>query len=195
MLCCPGAAYYQQPAREGWQHGGSCRAGGQLVGWRAALRAVQDIAPYPQAQALLNSLGRQQPQGTSTAQVWQPPTPFPNKAQPRQPCVCVACTLQVVALDAQAAYQLCAMSGKTLLLWDLRAGPAAAAALPLQAPQTVLQAMPGGQVLLTAAANGQVRDGGACVRVFCEAATHLQSTALTPGGTTPKAWWRQPHAP
>lgn len=101
-------------------------------------------------------------------------------------CVCVRCT-QVVALDAQAAYQLCAMSGKTLLLWDLRAGQAAAAALPLQAPQTVLQAMPGGQVLLSAAANGQVRDDVVCVREFSEAATHLQST-LTPG-LAPKAWW------
>lgn len=64
--------------------------------------------------------------------------------------------LQVVALDADAAYQLAAVSGKSLLLWDLRASPGAAAALPLQAPPTVLRAMPGGQVLLTAEANGQV---------------------------------------
>lgn len=64
--------------------------------------------------------------------------------------------LQVVSLDAQAAYQLCAVAGKSLLLWDLRAGPAAAGSLPLPAAPTVLRALPGGQVLLSAEANGQV---------------------------------------
>lgn len=67
-----------------------------------------------------------------------------------------AVLVQVVSLDAQAAYQLCAVAGKSLLLWDLRAGPAAAAILPLQAPPTVVRAMPGGQVLLSAEGNGQV---------------------------------------
>jgi hypothetical protein len=107
----------------------------------------------------LKRLGRQHPQQISTAPVPEPSICCPNNLIHKPCCVFVGVcwTQQVVALDAQAAYQLCAMSGKTLLLWDLRAGPAAAATLPLQAPQTVLQAMPGGQVLLSAAANGQVR--------------------------------------
>lgn len=72
------------------------------------------------------------------------------------------CFMQAVACmeEAQAAYQLAAVSGRSLLLWDLRAGPAAAAQLPLQAVPTVLRALPGGEVLLTAEQNGQVRVPG-----------------------------------
>lgn len=62
----------------------------------------------------------------------------------------------MTALDAQAAYHLAAAARQSLLLWDLRAGPAAAATLPLQGVPRALQAMPQGQVLLTADSNGQV---------------------------------------
>lgn len=83
---------------------------------------------------------------------------------PCDTCMCVCCHLvQVVSLDAQAAYQLCAVAGKSLLLWDLRTGPAAAASLPLQAPPAVVRAMPGGQVLLSAEGSGQVGRHRACV--------------------------------
>jgi hypothetical protein len=113
-------------------------------------------------------------------------------------CFCnayhMSCCLQVVPLDAQAAYQLCAVSSKSLLLWDLRAGPAAAATIPLQAPSAVLRAMPGGQVLLSAAANGQVHGAlRRAVGLLCNSSTgcsgHVIRYVALVGYLGPKQAW------
>lgn len=70
---------------------------------------------------------------------------------------CYPSSLQVVAADPAAAYQLAAAADKGLLLWDLRAAAAVAAAdIPAPLAHSMLMPMPGGELLLAANTDGQV---------------------------------------
>lgn len=59
-------------------------------------------------------------------------------------------------LDRSAAYQIVAAKPGGLVLWDCRAASRAVVELAISSQAQHLQVMPGGTVLLTAAADGQV---------------------------------------
>ena len=60
-------------------------------------------------------------------------------------------------LERSAAYQVVAAKAGGLVLWDCRAASRAVAEVATRSDTQLLQPMPGGTVLLAAAADGQVR--------------------------------------